>query len=347
MTLEKCKKCGKELKDDVSLNRGYGPKCWESVDKTKIPVTYLKDEKMGITMYEKGVSERICISLAEKYDNDIVVFLGFQNPFDYCPDVSFLVLMKQDLINYDFETKYPDGVNPLKVEKHKYVPVAMIEDFEDMGSLGWKETLIDSMQYAHSFKCVFDRLTKTKCWFIPEFGAAGAMNSQSWIDYDFKHTVFEVVMKDYEWSDLGGGTFLDEGLERWGAPIIDEMLSEDRWNMVLEMKGDETAYESLCPVTLEISEDLNPMAETWKAWYNIIRSSDFNYEEGDYSIPVMKAIDKAIEIIADIVIEDQYQMWGLDFLVDYFNDTVPDHQCHESKRLVVEMMKALAIETKR
>jgi hypothetical protein len=344
MTLEKCKKCGKELKDDVSLNRGYGPKCWESVDKTKILVTYLKDEKMGITMYEKGVSERICISLAEKYDNDIVVFLGFQNPFNYHPDVSFLILMKQDLINYDFETKYPDGVNPLKVEKHKYVPVAMIEDFEEGGCPGWEETLIDSMQYAHSFKCVFDRLTKTKCWFIPEFGAADRdKQTHLLIDYDFKHTVFEVVMKDYDWSDLGESNELETDLERWGAPIIDEMLSEDRWNMVLEMKGDETAYESLCPVgALEISEDLHPMAETWKAWYNIIRSSDFCYEEGDYSIPVMGAIDKAIEIIADIVIEDQYVKWGLDFLVDYFNDTIPDHQCYESKRLVVEMMKGLA-----
>ena len=30
---EMCKNCGKELKDETSLLRGYGPECWNSVNK--------------------------------------------------------------------------------------------------------------------------------------------------------------------------------------------------------------------------------------------------------------------------------------------------------------------------
>ena len=35
----RCKKCNRELKDDESIERGYGPECWDSVEKR--PVKYL------------------------------------------------------------------------------------------------------------------------------------------------------------------------------------------------------------------------------------------------------------------------------------------------------------------
>ena len=157
---EKCKKCGKELKDDESQKRGYGPKCWESVEKITVKVIHMPNEK-GLVGdgYEEGASERICSNRVKKENAEVVLFYGavlseyFQSGE---PDFEALVYLRKDLIDTDWEITYPDGCNPMKLDQPTHVPVARYSH-SVYGGCGTDYPTL---------KGVVDRLTKTSVMLI-------------------------------------------------------------------------------------------------------------------------------------------------------------------------------------
>ena len=72
----RCKKCNRELKDDESIERGYGPECWDSVEKR--PVKYLYTGYFVPDGYEYddlAIQEHMFSTvedIGEKFEADIV-----------------------------------------------------------------------------------------------------------------------------------------------------------------------------------------------------------------------------------------------------------------------------------
>lgn len=50
-----CKRCGKKLKDEESMIRGYGPKCWERVKEDRNQINLFKEVQSGRKLYGNNI----------------------------------------------------------------------------------------------------------------------------------------------------------------------------------------------------------------------------------------------------------------------------------------------------
>jgi hypothetical protein len=310
---EKCKKCGKELKDDESQKRGYGPKCWESVEKITVKVIHMPNEK-GLVGdgYEEGSSERICSNMVKKENAEVVLFYGaeIQEYFGNGePDFTMLVYLRKDLIDTDWEISYPDGCNPMKLDHPTHVPVARYSHsvWEGCGT-----------DYP-TLKGVVDRLTKTSVMLV---GNDYSSVSLEGIEIDFDNTLYDI---ETDWPDTN--RFI-EGFETklwgWGEDSVYEMAYEDAHQLQRWMMGQQYHYEEReLPDSLPIERDYWPnSADELICWHKIVTES-FQGEDSMYGslCPLMKAVmDRVFDDLSSIIAEHQVELWGLDYLKGMFED---------------------------
>lgn len=329
---EKCKKCGKELKDDESQKRGYGPKCWESVEKITVKVNHMKNEK-GLVGdgYKEGVSERICSNEVKKESAEVVVYYGAELGEYFGngePDYTMLVYLRKDLIHTDWEIEYPDGCNPMKLDRPTHVPVARYSHSVYGGGSGTDYPTL---------KGVVDRLTKTSVMLV---GYDYSIVSLEGIEIDFDNTLYDIKT---DWPDddkyIEG---FDAALWRWGEDSVYELAYEDAQELENWMRGERTWQEHELPETLPIERDYWPnSADELICWHQIVVDS-FQGEDSMYGslCPLMKAVmDRVFDCLGSIIAEHQCELWGLDYLKGIFGDWQYEITEHHMKTAILDNIK--------
>ncbi|MBT94336.1 MAG: hypothetical protein CMA60_05865 [Euryarchaeota archaeon] len=327
---EKCKKCGRELNDDESRSRGYGPKCWESVEKIKIDVLPMRNSqgKVG-DGYEPEITDRICADKAKRCDGEIIIFVDLKayEVLSHSSDFEMLVFVRKDLVDAKWSVNYPDGCNPLALDEPSHVPISKVKLFD------YREEF--TVSYPAKLMASVDRLTGTKVFLV---GAdySGANKRTTKVNIDFANTVFELNF-DFPGADEFVDDF-DDKLWYWGGDSVNEMIYSNAWEIEETMKGSGKYWEAP-PKLLPIKREEFPAScENLLGWWPVVVDhfwgEDSQYEEMG---PLMKRfLDDLFDTLSGIIAANGHEDWGLDYLKDMFDGWQYEQVQFSVKRKIIE-----------
>ena len=157
---DKCISCGKKLTIDEHRERGFGPECWNKVEKLELPIDFIEIRNRNMMLWASdcnfsGADNVVAqvVNEAEKYDDKFVVFSAWDVPYGtFASDSKSILLGHKKKLGIEIDEKLPNHVpiDPLKLRFRKYVPLAYIDtngwNFEIVCHNDWeiKVSLLDA-----------------------------------------------------------------------------------------------------------------------------------------------------------------------------------------------------------
>ena len=138
---DKCITCGRKLTIHEHKQRGFGPECWNKVEKKDLHIDFLSERGANRMLdYDCDLDMQVAqaITKAEIYDDDFVVISTFclsQNSSQRTGMKAILLGHKKNL-QISIDEKLPNHleINPLRLKERKYVPLAYVYADEYSGN---------------------------------------------------------------------------------------------------------------------------------------------------------------------------------------------------------------------
>lgn len=241
---DKCKSCGRKLTIAEHKERGFGPECWDKVEKLELPIEFIEIQNGGKMLWatDCNLDDVVgqVVNRAEKYDEDFVVFSAWDLPYStFSTHGKFILLGHRKKLGLDIDEKLPNHIpiDLLKLKRRKYVPLAYIYaesgGFEIICHTNWemKVSLLDAS--TAWYEPIFTNQSRQKFEnadlsylkkLIPEAHAImRPIFSERKLEYDYFYDEEEIPVSIQEIGDTEYGEFMDEML-----PEIEKLLTHGR-----------------------------------------------------------------------------------------------------------------------
>jgi len=148
---DKCISCGRQLTIYEHKERGFGPECWNKVEKLELPIEFIErqidGEKKMLWAEDCNLDDIVAqvANRAEAFDEKFVVFSAWDLPYSRWSFCSKSILLgHRKKLGIEIDEKMPNHIriDPLRLKRNKYVPLAYIfseaESFEIICHTDWK-----------------------------------------------------------------------------------------------------------------------------------------------------------------------------------------------------------------
>lgn len=317
-----CKKCGKELKDDESKKRGYGPTCWESIETQDINLFWLKGEenKVGYIERTEKVLRTAIVEATKHGSGPFAIGLAVSDILRYHCDFQLVVMIRKDLVKGLPDMTYPVGVDPLKVVEHQYIPVLWYDNVHG-----------DKAYVGDSFKTEINLLGGAQTFPTDWIELPHPMTSEE-VEADFEH-IFDGQDKLFDMKypaqglDRNDIAITEDAVMRYYSPRLDEMMYEEMYEMQEAMKGEDRWYEP--PPSLEgyFGNDNDVYRKYEEMFRCVYHDQVLLYPLLNH--PLSKTVaERWIDRSTEAYIEENTDAYAEDIVWDWFDDEIIGQHMH-------------------